>query len=107
MLDSLNYVKRLEEVGVAREHAEVQVQIMTELTQTHFASKQDIIDVRRDIQDVRKGIEDVRKEMQNEFRVVRSDMAQLESRLTIKLGVMMGAMISLGAALTTVLAKLL
>lgn len=88
MFNSLKYAKQLEEVGVSREQAEVQIQIMTEIIETNLATKQDIADLRQiDIADVRRDI----RELDGKF-------IQLEQRLTIKLGAITS--IAIGVAVT-------
>lgn len=52
MFNSLKYAKKLEEVGISREQAEVHMQIMTEIIETNLATKQDVQEIRRDIREV-------------------------------------------------------
>lgn len=61
MIDTLRYVKKLEAAGVTREQAELQVQVMAEIVDHNFATKQDF------------------KDMEHKIEL-------LEHRLTIKLG---------------------
>lgn len=42
MLDSLKYVKKLEEAGGSRKLAEAQLETMTEIIGSHLATKQDM-----------------------------------------------------------------
>lgn len=83
MFNALKYTKQLEEVGLTREQAETHVQIMIEIMELNLATKEDI-------------------------KELRHDMAQLESRLIIKLGAMLAVMLPLslsifGYILTTIL----
>ena len=64
MIDTLMYVKRLEAIGISREQAELQVQVMAEIVDNNYATKQDFKDLKTEIQ-------------------------LLEHRLTIKLGSIM------------------
>lgn len=64
MIDTLMYVKRLEAIGVPREQAELQVQVMAEIVDSNYATRQDFKDLEHKIQ-------------------------LLEHRLTIKLGSIM------------------
>ena len=68
MIDTLMYVKRLEAIGISREQAELQVQVMAEIVDNNYATKQDF--------------RDLKTEMDHKFE-------QLENRLTIKLGSIM------------------
>ena len=62
------YVKRLEAIGISREQAEIQVQVMAEIVDHNYATKQDFKDLKVD--------------MDHKFE-------QLENRLTIMLGSIM------------------
>lgn len=73
-IDTLMYVRKLEASGVPREQAELQVQIMADIVDKNYATKQDLKDLRIEL---------------------KHDMLRLEDRLTIKLGSIM--MIGLGA----------
>jgi hypothetical protein len=78
MFNALRYTKKLEEVGFTREQAEAHIEIMTEVIETNLATKQDMKDL-------------------------RVEMAQLENRLTIKLG----TIVSLAIGIAVTLAKLI
>lgn len=69
MIDTLMYVKKLEAIGIPREQAELQVQVMAEIVDSNYATKQDFVDLKHEIQLV-------------------------EHRLTIKLGSIMIAGLS-------------
>lgn len=85
MIDTLMYVKKLEASGVPRELAELQVQIMTDIVDQNYATKQDFKDLRQEMKELR--IE------------LKHDMARLEDRLTIKLGSMMVVMVAVLATI--------
>ena len=87
MFNTLRYAKKLEEVGVSREQAEVHIQIMTEVMESNLATKNDLRDVRNEIKDVRGEIKDL-----------KSEIKELEYRLIIKLGATMGVMIGISFA---------
>lgn len=74
MFNTLKYAKMLEEVGFSREQAETSVSILLEVMEEKLATKQDVADIRYDIQ-------------------------ILESKMTIKLGAMLGATIAIMTAL--------
>jgi hypothetical protein len=84
MFNSLKYAKKLEEVGVSREQAEVHMQIMSEIVETNLATKQDIIDVRRDIKDLETKLENrigqFETKVDSRFEQVDAKFAQLESK---------------------------
>lgn len=88
MFDTLKYSKALEAVGVSRQQAEVHVQIMSEILEGELATKQDIHELRLNILETKAEIE------------------KLEYRLIIKLGSVVGAIVSLGIAAAVAIAKL-
>jgi hypothetical protein len=65
MFNTLKYTKLLEEVGVPRNQAEAQVQIIAEILEDDVATKSDLREVRNEL---------------------KNDITQLEYRLVIKLG---------------------
>lgn len=83
MYDSLKYAKKLEEVGVSREQAEVHVQILTEIMDTNFATKQDLKDLSAE---VRQELQDLRAEMSSKFLSLNAQIIQSEQKMTIRLG---------------------
>lgn len=64
MYDTLSYVKRLEDVGIPREQAEVQVEIMSKFVDTNFATKQDLKDLSAEL---RLEMVALRLEIKNDF----------------------------------------
>lgn len=122
MFNTLHYAKMLEEVGFTREQSETSVKILVEIMEDKLASKQDLQDFRtaskQDLQDhriatkqdlkdlrveVKQEIQDLRVEVKQEIQDLRVDMkhslAQLESKLTIRMGVMLTASIGVLAAI--------
>jgi len=75
MFNSLKYTKVLEEVGIPRDQAEAHIQIMTEVMESDLATKNDIKDLRTEM-----------REMKSELK---SDLIQLEYRMTIKVGTLL------------------
>ncbi len=68
MIDTLMYVKKLEAIGIPRDQAELQVQIMADIVDKSYVTKQDF----------------------KEFELkVNHQFARLEDRLTLKLGSIM------------------
>lgn len=76
-MNAIEYIRNLEAVGFTRAQAEVQAQGLTEIMETKFATKDDL---RNEV-----------LKIQTEFKLVRSEMREMESRLTIKLGSIMVA----------------
>jgi hypothetical protein len=111
--DTLKFTRKLESVGVARDHAigiaEALADVQQESVQ-NLATKDDIAAVRVEIQQVRVEIQQVRTELLGEIQQVRtellgeiqqlrtevfgeiaklrSEMKEMELRMTIKLGMM-------------------
>lgn len=75
MFNTLAYAKRLEEAGVPRSQAEVQVQVLAEIVEGDLATKNDL----------------------------KRDLKELEYRLVLKLSAIMGTMITLLGVVTTVI----
>jgi hypothetical protein len=82
MLDTLKYSRILEAVGISRDQAEAHIKIISEIVEGDLATKQDI-----------KGLE--------------NKLVQLEYRLIIKLGAVVGAIVTLAIAVTAAITKLL
>lgn len=81
MFNTLRYSKILEAVGISREQAEAHIQIIAEIVEGELATKQDI------------------ERLENK-------LVQLEYRLIIKLGAVVGAIVTLAIGVTAALAKL-
>lgn len=86
MIDTLMYVKKLEATGVPREQAELQVQIMADIVDKNYATKQDL--------------KDLSIELRQEIKDLEHKIRATEDRLTIKLGSIMVVGLS---ALATIL----
>lgn len=84
MFDSLKAAKRLENVGVSREQSEAYIELMAEIMNTNFATKEDVKEVKQDIKDL------------------LSELKQLEYRLTIRTG----AIICVGLTALVALSRL-
>ncbi len=82
MFNTLKYAKILEEVGFSREQAETSIKILVEIMEDKLASKQDLHELKTELQ---------------------HSIAQLESKLTIRMGTMLAASI----AIITTIQKLL
>lgn len=99
MYDSLKYAKKLEEVGVSRKQAEVHVQILTEIIDTNFATKQDLRDLSAEL---RQEMQDLRAELSSKFLTLNSQIIQSEQKMTIRLG----GIVSLAIGVAFTLSKL-
>ncbi len=78
MFNTLRYAKMLEETGFSREQAETSIKILVEIMEDKLASKQDLQELRVEIQ---------------------HSIAQLESKLTIRMGTMLAASIAILTAI--------
>jgi hypothetical protein len=94
------YVKRLEAIGISREQAELQVQVMADIVDNNYATKQDVKDFRTE---VKFEFDKVRYELKELRTELKNDMQRLEDRLTIKLGSMMVVTVSALAAIIKLL----
>lgn len=92
--------KKLEEVGVPRDQAEVHARIMTEIIGTNLATKQDLKDLRLYTQEDIKGLND---KLDSSVERLDRKMIQLENRLVIKLG----TIVTIAIATATTVIKLL
>lgn len=82
MFDTLKYSRSLEAVGISREQAEAHVRMISEIVEGDLATKQDI-------------------------ERLENNLVQLEYRLIIKLGAVVGAIVTLAIAATAAITKLL
>ena len=89
MADTLMYFKKLEAAGFSRKQAEVQVQMMSDLAEKNFATKEDVKDIRQEMKDIRQEIKDLGTELRNEVRRLETEISRMGDRLTIRLGGMM------------------
>ena len=83
--DTLGYFEKLKAVGVPEEQAKVQANALRELIDERLATKTDLFSVKN--------------ELQQQIKDVRTEMKEMEYRLTIRLGGMMAASVALVAAL--------
>lgn len=88
MYDTLMYVKKLEAVGVPRNQAEAQVEIMSQIVDSNFATKHDL--------------KDLSAELKTEIAAVRLEIKDS----TIKFGKMLVAAVGIIIAAMGILIKL-
>ncbi len=72
MFNALKYIKTLESVGIPREQAEAQVQLVMDTFQENVATKADIAELR--------------SELKSEMAEIRSAFAELKTDLVFRLG---------------------
>lgn len=87
--DTLQYVKKLREAGVAENIAEIQAEALKEVIETNIATKQDIRDLKRDIAALSVDL--------------KRDIEMSKKDLTIRLGSMMVVTVSILSVLITLL----
>ncbi len=85
--DTLTYVKRLQSGGLSRKQAEAQAEALIAVVNHNLATRTDI--------------EKVRGEIKNREARTLLRLRELENRLTIRMGLMFGATITILAALIT------
>lgn len=96
MFNGLKYAKRLEEVGVTREQAEMHMQILADTIEGNLATKEDIKDIRRDILELKT---EIQSQIQNQATLIENKTTQLEQRMTIKMGTIVTIVIATLATL--------
>jgi len=89
--DTLRYAKKLREAGVSEKAAEVQAEALKEVIEDNLATKSDIWEVKRDI-------EIVRSDLKKDIEILKRD-------LTLRIGAMFAASISILSFVLTVLNK--
>jgi hypothetical protein len=88
VFNALKYTQELEQAGFSREQAETSVKVLIEVMNDNFATKSDL----------KMEIDSLRNEMHSGFNELKSEMRELEYKLTIKLGVMLT--VAVGATAT-------
>lgn len=83
--DTLQYAKKLKSVGFTEEQAEVQAEAVADLIEEKLVTKQDLKELERLMKHDIKELE----------RLMKRDIKELELRMTIKLGAMLVAVVSI------------
>ncbi len=94
--DTLQYVKKLREAGVAENVAEIQAEAFKEVIENNLATKQDIRDLRQDTAALKK-------DLTRDIEFVKRDIELVKKDLTIRLGSMMVVAVSILSILITLL----
>lgn len=82
MYSSLKYTQRLEAAGFSREQAEETVSLVLETMDHHFATKNDIRESEFALrEDIRKSEQAIREDMVKSEQSIRSDMNKIEQSL--------------------------
>lgn len=98
--DTLSYAKKLKAAGFTQEQAEVQAQALAEIVEERLATKQDIAALR---QAILHDITALRQENAQDRETARRDLKDLEQRMTIRVGGMFAAAITIIVALVKLL----
>lgn len=101
--DTLQYVKKLREAGVAENVAEIQAEAFKEVMENNLASKQDIKDLRQDMLAMKKDLTHDIEGLSRNIELVKKDVVMVKKDLTIRLGSMMAVGISILSVLITFL----
>jgi hypothetical protein len=130
MFNALRYREELEEAGFSREQAEVSVKVLIDVMNDNFATKSDLkeldLKLESSIQSLSAKIDSVEKRLEAKIdaradsleqkfdlkfestnQKIESTCIELEYKLIVKLGVMMGGMLTLSLGAIVTLAKLL
>jgi Fic family protein len=78
VFDTLHYVKRLQEAGVAREHAEAHAAVMSEMILIEVATKSD---VEQAASGLRQEIEQAASSLRQEIALVRNEQAAMRTEI--------------------------
>lgn len=102
MIHVLRYTEELEKVGFSTEQAKKSVQLWMDLMDQNFATKADFKEhyfmTKNDLKDVQNEMKELKTELKNEFK---TDMKDLEHRLTVRLGMMLASSVGIISALIT------
>lgn len=110
--DTLKFAKRLKESGFNENQAEALAEAIKDASgEGELATKRDLKDVenclRRDLSEVqnslKRDLNEVENKLRHEISDVKRDLQELEYRLIIKLGIMMGALVGILKALDKLL----
>lgn len=89
MFNALKYTKQLEQVGLTREQAEAQVQMVIEVMDSTFATK-------ADFNELKANFTALESKMDSGFSKLESQMAKLEYNILVKLGLLLTTIMTVG-----------
>lgn len=93
MFNTLKYVKIIEGLGFTREQAETSIKVLVEIMEDKLATKEEMKDLKNEFQLFRT-------EMKHEMKI---EMKELESRLTLRMGAMFVATITILSGVMTMI----
>ena len=93
MFNTLKYARMLEEVGFYRDQAETSVKILVEIMEDKLATKQDLIATSVAL----------KQDMLSFKQELKQDIKELESKLTVRMGVMFAAFTTILTAIQALL----
>ncbi len=96
MFDTLKYVTMLETVGFTRDQAEISIKILDEIMEDKLATKNDIHELRTSM---KSSFIQFESKFDNELKILRLEISQMESKLTIRMGTMLAASIAVLTAI--------
>lgn len=109
MFNTLRYAKLLEEVGFSREQAETSIKILVDIMEDKLATKEDLKELATKHeftefktvmkQDFTEFKADIHKDFTEFKSAIGLQIANLESRLTIRMGTMLAASIAVLTAI--------
>ncbi|MEN9916573.1 MAG: hypothetical protein RLY40_505 [Pseudomonadota bacterium] len=94
--DTLQYVKKLKEAGVAENVAEIQAEAFKEVMENNLATKQDVKDLRQDMLIMKK-------DLTHDIETVSRNVELVKKDLTIRMGSMLAIAVSILSVLITLL----
>jgi len=107
VFDTLEYAGRLKRAGFTDQQAEARVQALAAIVNDNLATKQDMVLVKQDIlalgQELTQDIRAVKQDMLMLKQELKADIRELEHRLTLRLGTMLGVAVGVVAALVKLL----
>jgi hypothetical protein len=110
-IDTLAYARRLREAGFSERQAEGQAEALAAAMTDTLATKQDLRELRSELEGKFAGVDIRFVEMEKRFElrmneqtaILRREMADMERRLTMRLGGMTVASVSIVSALARIL----
>jgi hypothetical protein len=112
VFNALKYTEELKRAGFSADQAEISVKVLIDAMNDNFATRSDLTDLkvefselRADFSGLRAEFSELRSDMNVRFERVESSMRELEYKLTIKLGTMMGTMLTLAIGLTAMIVR--